>query len=129
MALSTMVTPSICNSAVTALISWSASAPLTPLRSVILVHDEYQALENMVYATHADFNARLGVLQARVDTEPQRVYYTVTEAIDNLRCEFEMLSSNVNAILLKLQECARREELVDEMGGALDEFIEQFVTH
>lgn len=93
------------------------------------MHDEYQALENMVYATHADFNARLGVLQTRVDTEPQRVYYTVTEAIDNLRCEFEMLSSNVNAILLKLQECARREELVDEMGGALDEFIEQFVTH
>lgn len=91
--------------------------------------DEYQALENMVYATHADFNARIGELQARVDTEPQRVYYTVSEAIDNLRCEFETLSKNVNEVLLKLQECARREDLVDDVGGSLDEFIERFVVH
>lgn len=91
--------------------------------------DEYQALENMVYATHADFNARIGELQARVDTEPQRVYYTVSEAIDNLRCEFETLSKNVNEVLLKLQECARREDLVDDMGGSLDKFIERFVVY
>lgn len=92
--------------------------------------DEYQALENMVYATHADFNARIGELQARVDTEPQRVYYTVSEAIDNLRCEFENLKSaifgEVDILIEKMRECARANDLVDEQGGSLDEFLEGF---
>lgn len=92
--------------------------------------DEYQALENMVYATHADFNARIGELQARVDTEPQRVYYTVSEAIDNLRCEFKNLKSaifgEVDILIEKMRECARANDLVDEQGGSLDEFLEGF---
>ena len=92
--------------------------------------DEYQALENMVYATHADFNARIGELQARVDTEPQRVYYTVSEAIDNLRFEFENLKSaifrEVDILIEKMRECARANDLVDEQGGSLDEFLEGF---
>ena len=92
--------------------------------------DEYQALENMVYATHADFNARIGELQARVDTEPQRVYYTVSEAIDNLRSEFENLKSaifgEVDILIEKMRECARANDLVDEQGGSLDEFLEGF---
>ena len=92
--------------------------------------DEYQALENMVYATHADFNARIGELQARVDTEPQRVYYTVSEAIDNLRCEFENLKSaifgEVDILIEKMRECARANDLVEEQGGSLDEFLEGF---
>ena len=92
--------------------------------------DEYQALENMVYATHADFNARIGELQARVDTEPQRVYYTVSEAIDNLRFEFENLKSaifgEVDILIEKMRECARASDLVDEQGGSLDEFLEGF---
>lgn len=92
--------------------------------------DEYQALENMVYATHADFNARIGELQARVDAEPQRVYYTVSEAIDNLRYEFENLKSTifaeVDVLIEKMRECARANDLVDEKGGSLDEFLEGF---
>lgn len=92
--------------------------------------DEYQALENMVYATHADFNARIGELQARVDTEPQRVYYTVSEAIDNLMFEFENLKSaifgEVDILIEKMRECARANDLVDEQGGSLDEFLEGF---
>lgn len=95
--------------------------------------DEYQALENMVYATHADFNARIGELQARVDTEPQRVYYTVSEAIDNLRDEFEIFKltilSEVNTLVEKLRECAKANDIVDEQGGSLDEFLENFKLH
>lgn len=125
-----MVTPSTCSSAVTALTSWWKRVSLTPSRSVILVHDEYQALENMVYATQANFATSFGKLQARVDEEPQRVYYTVSEAIDNLRYEFENLKSalfaEVDVLIEKMRECARANDLVDEQGGALDEFLDGF---
>lgn len=47
--------------------------------------------------------------------------------IRDLELKFEILSNSVNDVLLKLQECAKRESLVDDAGGALDEFIEQFV--
>lgn len=130
MAQSTMATPSICNSAVTALTSWSASAPLTPSRSVIPVHDEYQTLANMVYTTQEEFAARFGALEARVDAEPQIVYHTVSDAIDNLRFEFENLKAalfaEVDVLVEKMRECARANDLVDEQGGALDEFLEKF---
>lgn len=48
--------------------------------------------------------------------------------IDALNCSFEILRNDVNTVLLKLQECVRQENLVDEEGGALDEFIERFVV-
>lgn len=97
------------------------------------MHDEYQALENMVYATQVDFATRFGELEARVDAEPQRVYYTVSEAIDNLRCEFENLKAalfaEVDVLVEKMRECARANDLVDEQGGSLDEFLEGFRRH
>lgn len=97
------------------------------------MHDEYQALENIVYATQAEFDARFGELVARVDAEPQRVYYTVSEAIDNLRYEFESLKATllteVDVLVEKMRECARANDLVDEQGGSLDEFLEGFRRH
>ena len=94
------------------------------------MHDEYQALENMVYSTRVEFDARLGELVARVDAEPQRVYYTLSEAIDNLRYEFESLKSalfaEVDVLVEKMCECAKANDLVDEQGGSLDEFLEKF---
>jgi hypothetical protein len=95
--------------------------------------DEYQALENMVYATNAGFNARIGELQDGVDIEQQRVYYTVPEAIDNLREEFEIFKltilSEVNMLVEKLRECAKANDIVDEQGGSLDEFLKNFKLH
>lgn len=97
------------------------------------MYDEYQALENMVYTTQAEFAARFGELEARVDAEPQRVYYTVSEAIDNLRFEFENLKAalfaEVDVLVEKMRECARANDLVDEQGGSLDEFLEGFRRH
>lgn len=88
-----------------------------------------EELEGVFYATRADLDARIGMLEADVREEPIRVMNTVTEQISEPKYQFEVLSNNVNAVLLKLQECARREDLVDDMGGALDEFIESFVVH
>lgn len=56
-------------------------------------------------------------------------YGTVNSEIEELKYKFDALLNSVNAVLLKLQECARREDLVDDMGGSLDEFIERFVVH
>lgn len=60
---------------------------------------------------------------------PAREYDTVNSEIEELKYKFDALLNSVNAVLLKLQECARREDLVDDMGGSLDEFIERFVVH
>lgn len=50
--------------------------------------------------------------------------------IDNLRCELETfkaaLIDDFNTLVDKLQSCARAQDLVDEQGGSLDEFLESF---
>lgn len=55
--------------------------------------------------------------------------YTFAEQVDDLRCQFEALRHDVNTVLLKLQECSRQADLIDDAGDALDEFIESFVVH
>ena len=82
-------------------------------------------LEWALGVTRAEIDARID----RLEVEPERVYNTVSSEIAELKYKFEVLFNNVNAVLLKLQECARREDLVDDMGGSLDEFIELFVVH
>lgn len=94
--------------------------------------DERQILDldNMVYVTQEDFTTRVGELEARVGAEPPRAYYTVSEAIDDLRYEFENLKTTlfatVDGLVEKMRECARANDLVDEHGGPLDEFLEKF---
>lgn len=90
---------------------------------------DVQELEGVLYATRDEFGARIGRLEENVLTEPMRAYNTVSAEIAELKYKFEVLFNDVNAVLLKLQECARREDLVDDMGGSLDEFIERFVVH
>lgn len=47
--------------------------------------------------------------------------------IDALRSDFERLREDMYLVLLKLQECSRKDNLVDDEGGALDDFIARFV--
>ena len=62
---------------------------------------------------------------------------TLSHRIDCLRAELYSLKEEVlsmfkddwNAIICKLKECAREKELVDEHGGALDEFLDSFIRH
>lgn len=71
----------------------------------------------------------IDVFEEDVREYPAREYGTVNSEIEELKYKFDALLNSVNAVLLKLQECARREDLVDDMGGSLDEFIERFVVH
>lgn len=47
--------------------------------------------------------------------------------IDALRSDFERLREDMYLVLLKLQECSKRDNLVDDEGGALDDFIAGFI--
>lgn len=90
---------------------------------------DVQELECVLYTTRDEFGSRIGRLEESVLAEPMREYNTVSSEVAELKYKFEVLFNDVNAVLLKLQECARREDLVDDMGGSLDEFIERFVVH
>ena len=90
---------------------------------------DVQELEGVLYATRDEFGARICRLEEDIREEPMRAYNTISTEIAELKYKFEALFNDVNAVLLKLQECARREDLVDDMGGSLDEFIERFVVH
>ena len=89
----------------------------------------YEELECAFYATREELTSRIDELAAVARDEPIRVYNTVTESIADLQAQFDALVHDVNEVLIKLQECSRREEPVDEVGGPLDEFIAQFVRH
>lgn len=91
--------------------------------------DNIQELEGVLYATRDEFGARIGRLETDIRDESVRAYNTISSEMAELKYKFEVLFNDVNAALLKLQECARREDLVDDMGGTLDEFIERFVLH
>ena len=47
--------------------------------------------------------------------------------INALRSDFERLREDMYLVLLKLQECSRKDNLVDDEGGALDDFIAGFI--
>ena len=47
--------------------------------------------------------------------------------IEALRSDFERLREDMYLVLLKLQECSRKDNLVDDEGGALDDFIAGFI--
>ena len=50
-----------------------------------------------------------------------------SEEIYALRSDFERLREDMYLVLLKLQECSKRDNLVDDEGGALDDFIAGFI--
>lgn len=55
---------------------------------------------------------------------------TVADAVEALRAEFyefkAVLINDFNTLIGKLQSCSRAQDLVDEQGGSLDEFLESF---
>lgn len=55
---------------------------------------------------------------------------TVADAVEALRAEFyefkAVLINDFNTLIDKLQSCSRAQDLVDEHGGSLDEFLESF---
>lgn len=87
-------------------------------------------LEEIFLVTRAELENRIGALEADVRTEPMRVNNTLQEAIDNLKIELDTfkaaLIADFNTLIDKLQSCARVQDLVDEQGGSLDEFLESF---
>lgn len=87
-------------------------------------------LEEIFLVTRAELENRIGALEADARTEPMRVNNTLQEAIDNLKIELDTfkaaLIADFNTLIDKLQSCARTQDLVDEQGGSLDEFLESF---
>lgn len=91
---------------------------------------DIRELEEIFLVTRAELENRIGALEADVRTEPMRVNNTMQEAIDNLKIELDTfkaaLIADFNTLIDKLQSCARAQDLVDEQGGSLDEFLESF---
>lgn len=62
--------------------------------------------------------------------ELQEDNHAVVQAIENLKYEFDTfkksLTEDFNIMVEKLRSCARAQDLVDEQGGSLDEFLESF---
>lgn len=87
-------------------------------------------LEEMFLVTRAELENRIGALEADARTEPMRVNNTIQEAVTNLQEEFEAFKAAIigdfNILVDKLQSCARAQDLVDEQGGSLDEFLKSF---
>lgn len=55
---------------------------------------------------------------------------TVEDAVEALRAQFyefkAVVINDFNTLIDKLQSCSRAQDLVDEQGGSLDEFLESF---
>lgn len=73
-----------------------------------------------------------GELGVRIDQlEHDTRYNTISGAVEELRSAFDTLKTTIeddfNRLICKLRECSRANDLVDEDGGSLDEFLQQFV--
>lgn len=94
---------------------------------------------NMIYVSASDdidtIKSKLrtyNLISPSFYSEPYYTHEPVSIDITGLvglKEKIETLLDNVNTVLLKLQECAKQEGLVDETGNPLDEFIETFVVH
>ena len=90
---------------------------------------DVQEFDRVLRATSGELGARISRLEYDIREESVCTHNTIHGEIAELKYKFEVLFNNVNAVLLKLQECAKREDLIDDLGGSLDEFIERFVVH
>ena len=91
---------------------------------------ETRDFEEVLLVTRAELENRIGALEADVRTEPMRVNNTIQEAVTSLQEEFEAFKAAIigdfNILVDKLRSCSRAQDLVDEQGGSLDEFLESF---
>lgn len=94
---------------------------------------ETRGFEEALLMTRAELENRIGALEVDVQTEPMRVNNTIQEAVTSLQEEFEAFKAAIiedfNILVDKLRSCSRAQDLVDEHGGSLDEFLESFRRH
>ena len=88
-------------------------------------------VEELVAGLRGELGVRISQLEHEARYDAVASYNTLTGAIEELRAEFETLKApyayEFNRLIEKLRECAKANDLVDEEGGALDEFLQQFV--
>lgn len=86
-------------------------------------------LEGRFYELRDEIGLRLTPLEEEAHHVNARTD-TVACALIELQSEFEefkaALINDFNTLIDKLQACARAQDLVDEQGGSLDEFLESF---
>lgn len=91
---------------------------------------ETRDFEEVLLVTRAELENRIGALEADVRTEPMRGNNTIQEVVTSLQEEFEAFKDAIigdfNILVDKLRSCSRAQDLVDEQGGSLDEFLESF---
>lgn len=83
--------------------------------------------EGVLYMQPSEIEYRINTLEHSVYGALSTGTSSLSAELEDLRHQFNGLVNEFNAVLREMQKCARREELVDEHGGALDEFIEQFM--
>lgn len=88
-------------------------------------------VEELVAGLRGELGVRISQLEHEARYDAVASYNTLTSAIEELRSEFETMKATYayefNRLIEKLRECSRANDLVDEEGGALDEFLQQFV--
>lgn len=91
---------------------------------------ETRDFEEVLLVTRAELLTRIGSVRTSASSAPIRVNNTIQEAVANLQEEFEAFKAAIigdfNILVDKLQSCARAQDLVDEQGGSLDEFLKSF---
>lgn len=88
-----------------------------------------EELEGGFFELREEIGLRLTPLEDEVHYASARTA-TVADAVEALKAEFyelkTVLINDFNTLIDKLQSCSRAQDLVDEQGGSLDEFLESF---
>lgn len=86
-------------------------------------------LEGRFYALRDEIGIRLTPLEEEAHYANARAA-TISDAVTSLKAEFEEFKASLvgdfNTIIDKLKMCAKANDIVDEQGGSLDEFLESF---
>ena len=88
-----------------------------------------EELEGRFYALRDEIGIRLSPIDAEARYANARAD-TIEGSIEALKAEFDAFKASLigdfNTLIDKLQMCARANDIVDEQGGPLDEFLESF---
>ena len=90
---------------------------------------EAAELEGRFYALRDEIGVRLTPLEEEAHYANARAA-TISDSVASLRAEFEEFKASLvddfNTIIDKLKMCVKTNDIVDEQGGSLDEFLESF---
>lgn len=88
-------------------------------------------VEELVLGIRGELGVRIDQLEHDTRNDVAASYNTISSAVEELRSAFDTLKTTIeddfNRLICKLRECSRANDLVDEDGGSLDEFLQQFV--